>query len=62
MTQYDIIHDTTWVCQRIGVPVPPIALINQHFRDVNCHFGGCYLEVSQNRGTPKWMVYEGKPH
>ena len=21
-----------------------------------------YMDVSQNRGTPKWMVYNGKPY
>ena len=23
---------------------------------------GVYMGVSKNRGTPKWMVYNGKPH
>jgi len=22
----------------------------------------CYMGVSKNRGTPKWMVYDGKPY
>ena len=21
----------------------------------------CYMDVSKHRGTPKWMVYNGKP-
>jgi len=21
-----------------------------------------YMDVSENRGTPKWMVYNGKPY
>ena len=21
-----------------------------------------YMDVSKNRGTPKWMLYNGKPH
>ena len=24
--------------------------------------GFSYLAVSKNRGTPKWMVYNGKPY
>ena len=22
----------------------------------------CYMDVSKNRGTPEWMVYNGKPY
>ena len=25
-----------------------------------CHSFGTYMGVSKNRGTPKWMVYNGK--
>ena len=24
--------------------------------------GYTYMDVSENRGTPKWMVYNGKPY
>jgi len=25
-------------------------------------FRGGYVDVSENSGTPKWMVYNGKPY
>ena len=28
---------------------------------LDCSFQGGYMGVSKNRGTPKWMVYNGKP-
>ena len=27
-----------------------------------CHCSCKYMDVSKNRGTPKWMVYNGKPY
>ena len=28
----------------------------------SCIWPKCYMGVSKNRGTPKWMVYNGKPY
>ena len=28
----------------------------------NCKYSRTYLGVSKNSGTPKWMVYKGKPY
>ncbi len=28
----------------------------------NMFFVHPYLDVSKNKGTPKWMVYNGKPY
>ena len=34
--------------------LPGFQLLTNHERDMN------HLDVSKNRGTPKWMVYTGK--
>ena len=38
--------------------------IKQSLRVQTPHLGGCWynMGVSKNRGTPKWMVYTGKPY
>ena len=33
-----------------------------YFRVVFFHFEGVQLGVSKNNGTPRWMVYKGKPY
>ena len=35
---------------------------NSKTRITNCIPKDLYMDVSKNRGTPKWMVYNGKPY
>ena len=32
------------------------------YMDIQLMFYAIYMDVSENRGTPKWMVYNGKPY
>ena len=36
---------------------------NHHFSGTILNFAGVvHMGVSKNRGTPKWMIYNGKPY
>ena len=52
----DLLFLRRYNSHRIATKMPSTAL-EQIFDGLKWHAG-----VSKNRGTPKWMVYNGKPH
>ena len=55
-TQYLIAKKTVCRVETIGSIFPTYGLEAEY---VKVKF---YVGVSKNRGTPKWMVYNGKPY
>ena len=41
---------------------PYVGLLYSPFNCVGFHPLYTYMGVSKNRGTPKWIVYNGKPY
>ncbi len=39
------------------ITIDPIGILGDNLL-INTH----YMDVSKNSGTPKWMVYSGKPY
>ena len=44
-------------------PRPPaLTVYTKKTRTPTCLYVVLYMDVSENRGTPKWMVYNGNPY
>ena len=57
-SKYSILHHLPWVAQVRWKLIDPKKCpeLNTDFLDMK------HMDVSKNRGTPKWMVYNGKPY
>ena len=56
----------SWICLGfLGVPSARCAAKEEHMSTATCqteNVGHSHMGVSLNGGTPKWMVYNGKPY